>query len=173
MDSFSDDKITRLLRLKRYEQPPPDYFENFLYEFRRRQRDKLRRQPLWSLCIDCAHDFVFRHNVRPFAYCSAAVAAVVACDAVISTTIYQQPDSTRFAVQNSPVPTRPPITDRELDFAPPGLIPAFDTQPAVLRGNSRDIRMPPVLRADPLRSDEFVPLKLEWETLDDRPPQEK
>ena len=51
MDSFSDDEITRLLRLKRYEQPPPGYFENFLYEFRRRQRDKLLRQPLWSICI--------------------------------------------------------------------------------------------------------------------------
>ena len=109
MDSFSDDKITRLLRLKRYEQPPPDYFENFLYEFRRRQRDKLRRQPLWSICIDCAHDFVFRHNVRPFAYCSAAVAAVVACAAVISTTIYQQPD-----ILDSQSRTRPSRPGRQL-----------------------------------------------------------
>jgi hypothetical protein len=34
--------------------------------FRRRQRDELRRQPLWSVCVDRAHDFVFRHNVRPY-----------------------------------------------------------------------------------------------------------
>jgi hypothetical protein len=149
MDSFGNDEIARLLRLKRYEQPPPAYFDNFLHEFRRRQRDQLRHQPFWNICIDCAHDFVFRHNVRPFAYCSAAVAAVVACAAVISTTIYQQPDTIRFAVQSSPVPTRPPISDRELDFAPLGLIPAFDTQPAVLPANGRDIRMLPVLPADP------------------------
>jgi hypothetical protein len=34
MKSFGEDKIARLLRLKRYEQPPPSYFENFLHEFR-------------------------------------------------------------------------------------------------------------------------------------------
>jgi hypothetical protein len=53
------------------------------------------------------------------------------------------------------------------------LIPAFDTQPVVLPANSRNIRMLPVLPANPLRSDEFVPLKLEWESLDDQPLQEK
>jgi cytochrome c553 len=47
MDSFGNDEIARLLRLKRYEQPPADYFENFLSEFRRRQRDELLRQPPW------------------------------------------------------------------------------------------------------------------------------
>jgi len=166
MDPFGNDEIARLLRLKRYEQPPPAYFENFLHEFRRRQRDELRRQPLWSICIDCAHDFVFQHNVRPFTYYSAAGVAVVACAAVISITIYQQPDTTRFAVQSSAVPTRPPITDRKLDFAPPRLIPAFDTQPVVLPANRRDIRMLPVRPAELLRSDELVPLQLEWESLD-------
>ena len=67
MDPFGDDEIARLLRLKRYEQPPPDYFENFLHEFHRRQRDELRRQPLWRICVDRAQDFVFRHNVRSLA----------------------------------------------------------------------------------------------------------
>ena len=168
MDPFGNDEIARLLRLKRYEQPPPDYFENFLSEFRRRQRDELLRQPPWRICFERAQGFAVQCNVRSLASYAAGIAAVLACVAVISITIYQQPDTTRFAVQSSPVPTRPPNTDRELDFAPPGLIPAFDTQPAVLRPNSRDIRMLPMLPADPLRSDEFVPLKLEWESLDDR-----
>ena len=44
MDEFNDNEITKLLRLKRYEQPPPRYFENFLHEFHRRQRDELLRQ---------------------------------------------------------------------------------------------------------------------------------
>ena len=87
---------------------------------------------------------------------------MVACAAVISITIYQQPDTTQFAVQSSPVPTRSPNTEKELDFAPPVLIPTF---PA-----SRDI---PLLPADLLRSDEFVPLKLEWESLDNQPLPEK
>ena len=41
MDEFDNNEIGRLLRLKRYEQPPPGYFENFLHEFHRRQRDEL------------------------------------------------------------------------------------------------------------------------------------
>jgi hypothetical protein len=51
MDAFGDDDIAQLLRLKRYEQPPASYYENFLSEFRRRQRDELLRQPVWRICF--------------------------------------------------------------------------------------------------------------------------
>ena len=51
MDEFNDNEIARLLRLKRYEQPPPGYFENFLHEFHRRQRDEILRQPLWRISV--------------------------------------------------------------------------------------------------------------------------
>jgi hypothetical protein len=43
MDPFGDDDISQLLRLKRYEPPPASYYENFLSEFRRRQRDECLR----------------------------------------------------------------------------------------------------------------------------------
>ena len=170
MDPLGNDEIARLLRLKRYEQPPPGYFENFLHEFRRRQRqrDELLRAPLWSIYVDRARDFVFRHNVRPLASYAAGIVAAVACVAVISITLYQQPDTTQLTAQGSPVPTRPLITDRELDFAPVEFNPAFGTQPAVFRPNRRDTRMLPVRPAELLRSDEFVPLRLEWESLDDQ-----
>jgi hypothetical protein len=162
MDPFGNDEIARLLRLKRYEQPTASYYENFLSEFRRRQRDELVRQPLWRICFERAQGFAVQYNVRSFASYAAGSAAVVACTAVILITIYQQPDTTQFAVQSAPVPTRPPNTEKE-DFAPPVLIPTFNTNPTFLPA-SRDI---PLLPADPLRSDEFVPFKLEWESLDD------
>ena len=84
MDPFGDDHIAHLLRLKRYEEPPPNYFENFLHEFRRRQheRDELFRQPLWRICVDWAEGFVPRLNIRSLA--SAGIAVVVAYAAVIS-----------------------------------------------------------------------------------------
>jgi hypothetical protein len=88
---------------------------------------------------------------------------VVACAAVISIRIYQQPEHVQVAVESSPVPTRSPNTEKELDFAPPVLIPTFNGDPTFLP-KSRDI---PLLPADLLRSDQFVPLKLEWESLDD------
>ena len=162
MDSFGDDKITRLLRLKRYELPPPDYFENFLREFRRRrQRDESLREPLWSICVDRAREFVLRHNVRPLAWYSAGMAAAVGCAAVISITLYQQSDTTQLAIQSSPVPTAPPI----MDLTPPVFPATFDMRPTRLPG-SGDIRaMPP----DRLRSDQLVPLQLEWYSVQDLP----
>jgi hypothetical protein len=173
MDSFGNDEIARLLRLKRYEQPPPAYFENFLSEFRRRQRDESLRQPPWRICFERAQGFVAQCNARSLASYAAGIAAAVACAAVFSITIYQQPDTTQFAVQSSPVPTRTPTPERESDFAPRVLIPDFDTQRAFLPVNSTDIRMVPSPSADLLRSDQFVPLNLEWESLDGQPLQEK
>jgi hypothetical protein len=154
MKSFDDDKIARLLRLKRYELPPPGYFENFLQDFRRRrQQDELLRGSLWSICIDRAQEFVLRHNIRPAAFYSAGLAAAVGCAAVIVITLYQQPDTTQLAVQSSPAPTTPPITEKELDFAPPVFTTTFDIQPTLLSAG-RNVR---ALSPDRLRSDQIDP----------------
>ena len=168
MDSIEDDHIAHLLRLKRYERPPPDYFENFLHEFHRRQRewDELVRQPLWRICFERVEGFALRINIRSLA--PAGIAVLVASAAAFSIRLYQQPDTTQLAVQGSPIPSTPSNAEKELDFPPPVLIPPFDTQPTALPANSRDIRMLRVLPTDLLRTDEFVPLKLEWESLDDR-----
>jgi hypothetical protein len=128
IDPFDDD-IAQLLRLKRYEQPPASYYENFLSEFRRRQRDEFLRQPVWRICFERAHGFALRHNVRPY---PAGVAVVVACAAVISIRIYQQPEHVQVAVESSPVPSRSPNTEKELVFARPVLIPTFKGDPTFL-----------------------------------------
>jgi hypothetical protein len=155
--------------LKRYEQPPASYYENFLSEFRRRQRDELLRQPVWRICFERAHGFALRHSVRPY---PAGFAVVVACAAVISIRIYQ-PEHVQVAVESSPVPSTPPANaERELDLAPPVMIPTFNGNPTFLP-TSRDVPVLPVLPSDALGSDEFVPFKLEWESLDDQPLLEK
>jgi hypothetical protein len=143
MDFFSDDEITRRLRLKRYEQPPSDYFENFLQEFRRRQRDELLRQPLWRICFERAEAFALRFNIHPLA--CAGIALVVACAGVTSVRLYQQPDTTQLAVQRSPVPT-------------------FDMQPTLFPGS----RAVPLLPVNSLHSAQFISLELESESLDDQ-----
>src|SRR5256886_15112126 len=93
MEEFNDNEIARLLRLKRYEQPPPAYFENFLHEFHRRQRDELLRQPLWRICLERAHNLMLQLDVRSLTSYPAAVTAVLVCAAIISVKIYQQPRS--------------------------------------------------------------------------------
>ena len=101
MDEFNDNEIARLLRLKRYEQPPPGYFENFLHEFHRRQRDELLRQPLWRICLERAHNFMLQLDVRSLASYPTAVAAVLVCAAIFSLKIYQQPETARVATPES------------------------------------------------------------------------
>src|SRR4029453_5529748 len=98
MDPFGNDEIARLLRLKRYEQPPPDYFENFLHEFHRRQRNELLRQPLLRIFWDRAQDLMFRLDVRSLASYPVAAAAVLVCAAVLSLKIYQEPQTPNVAL---------------------------------------------------------------------------
>jgi len=65
--------------------------------------------------------------------------------------------------------TPPANAEREFNLAPQAAARTFSAEP-ILRPRRRAI---PFLQADLLRSDEFVPLKLEWESLDDQPLLEK
>jgi hypothetical protein len=131
----------------------------------------LVRQPLWRICFERAQSFVVQYNVRSLASYAAGIAAVVACAAVISFRIYQQPEHVQVAVESSPVPSTPPANaEREFNLAPSAVPRAFNAEPFLLP-RSRDI--PLLLPADLLQSDEFVSLKLEWEALDDQPRLEK
>ena len=159
MDPSGDNHIAHLLRLKRYEQPPPGYFENFLHEFRRRQRDELVRQPLWRVCFERAEAFALLINIRSLA--PAGIALLVASAAVFSIRLYQAPDTTQVAIQASSVPTRPPKMDKQLDFEPA----PFEMQPTLLPASTDFLLLP--------ASDEPVPLNLESESLDDQSPLEK
>ena len=129
MDEFNDNEIARLLRLKRYEQPPPGYFEKFLHEFHRRQRNELLRQPLWRICLDRAHDLLLGLNVRSLASYPAAVAAVLVCAGVISLKIYQQPDTAKVALQSAPAISTPASTEADWTLASPVATRIFRTQP--------------------------------------------
>src|SRR5947199_121353 len=102
----NDNEIGRLLRLKKYEQPPPAYFENFLHEFHRRQRDELLRQPLWKIALGRAQDFMMSLNVARIASYPVAVTAVLLCAAVISLNIYQTTPAPNVARLSSTVPAQ-------------------------------------------------------------------
>ena len=129
MDEFNDNEIARLLRLKRYEQPPPGYFENFLHEFHRRQRDELLRQPLWRICLERAQAFMLGLDVRSLASYPTAVAAVLVCAAVISLKISQPPETARVALQSPPVLSAPANAEEEWNLASPVATHFLRTQP--------------------------------------------
>src|SRR5258708_25085790 len=129
MDEFNDNEIARLLRLKRYEQPPPNYFENFLHEFHRRQRDELLRQPIWRICLERAHNFMLQLDMRSLASYPTAVAAMLVCAAIFSLKVYQQPETARVAT-HSPLPLSVPVNaEQEWNLASPVGTQIFSTQP--------------------------------------------
>jgi hypothetical protein len=119
MDEFDNNEIGRLLRLKRYEQPPPGYFENFLHEFHRRQRDELLRQPLWRIALGRAQDFMMSLNVARIASYPVAVTAVLLCAAVISLNIYQTTPAPNVARLSPTVPAAQQVTEGGWSLAAP------------------------------------------------------
>jgi len=118
MDEFDDKEIGRLLRLKKYEQPPPGYFENFLHEFHRRQRDELLRQPLWRIALGRAQDFMMSLNVARVASYPVAVTAVLLCAAVLSLRIYETPSAPNVASLPPAVPAQE-VSDDSWSLAAP------------------------------------------------------
>jgi hypothetical protein len=130
MDEFNDNEIAKLLRLKRHEQPPPGYFENFLHEFHRRQRNELLRQPLWRILLERTQDFMFRLNVRSLTSYPAAIAAVLVCAAFISVKIYQEPGTANVAaLQRGPALSTAVNAEGEWTLASPVATRIFRTQP--------------------------------------------
>lgn len=117
MDQFDDSEISKLLRLKRYELPPPGYFENFVHEFHRRQRDELLRQPLWRICLERAQDFMFRLNVPALTSYPAAVTATLLIAALLTLKVYQPTNDSRIS-QHTPTATAVSAEEWTLDSVP-------------------------------------------------------
>ncbi|HVF71669.1 MAG TPA: hypothetical protein VM940_08675 [Chthoniobacterales bacterium] len=134
MDQLSEEQIGKLLRLKKYEQPPPAYFENFLHDFHRRQRDELLKEPVWRIAFQRAQDFMFRLDIPGLASYPAMATALVVCAAVISLKVYQTPETVNVAAQNrNPVvaTTTPTVSDSNWSLASP--VTTRDLGPSLVR----------------------------------------
>lgn len=79
-ENFSD--LQKLLRLKKYEAPPAEYFDGFLKDFHRRQRQEIVQLPLWRIAWDRVTASFVPGEVPRFAYATAC--AVVLFGAVLA-----------------------------------------------------------------------------------------
>ena len=132
MDPLNEEQIGKLLRLKKYEQPPPGYFDNFLHEFHRRQRDELLRQPLWRIGLQRAQDFLFRLNLPGLTSYPAMATALLICAAVVSLKVYQTPEGVNVAAQNrSPVMATTTVPDTAWSLSNP--VSTRDLGPSLVR----------------------------------------
>jgi len=73
---LDDQTLSKLLRLKRHEQPPPGYFEDFLKEYQYRQRAELLRRPAWRIALDRWEAFTEGLTLARFTYGTASVAVL-------------------------------------------------------------------------------------------------
>ncbi len=97
MNDLNENDIGKLLRMKRHEQPPPGYFDNFLHEFHRRQRAELLREPLWRITLRRAQDFMLNLNVPSLTSYPAAATALIVMAAVLSLKMAQTPETPNLA----------------------------------------------------------------------------
>ena len=72
-----ENDIQNLLRLKRYEQPGPEYFDRFLRDFQHRQRAELLRLPLWKIALHRVEAFFSEPSLPQLAYAGATVAVLL------------------------------------------------------------------------------------------------
>lgn len=89
--SVDDQTLSKLLRLKRFEQPPTGYYEAFLHEFQERQRAELLKRPVWRILLDRLS--VIRDEYLTFSNLSygGASFAVLAVAAALSFNMLQHP----------------------------------------------------------------------------------
>ncbi len=52
MPQLDENQLQALLRLKRYENPPPGYFDGLLDRVHRRQREEMLRRPAWQIALE-------------------------------------------------------------------------------------------------------------------------
>ena len=109
-DEFKD--LQRLLNLKRHETPPPEYFEDFLWEFQRRQRAEMLKRPLWRLALDRFEGALPNFSLARTTYRGASAMAVMVA-VVVSGRIMIMPrtavaPSLQASVKVGRVPLMPP-----------------------------------------------------------------
>ena len=81
---MDNNDISKLLRLKRYEQPPEEYFENFLAEFQLRQRAEVIHRPFFRIAWDRLCRFLTPPSLPRLAMAGSFAVAVIATGSVLT-----------------------------------------------------------------------------------------
>lgn len=76
--------ISKLLRQRNLIEPPPEYFDKFLRDFRRRQRAELIQRSTWEVLWDRVISIAPSFRVPQYAYAAIAVMAASASTFILT-----------------------------------------------------------------------------------------
>ena len=105
---MTEEQLAALLRLKRYEQPPPGYFEGLLREIQRRQRVELLRKPLWRIGLERVQTFFSEHSMGGLSYGGAMAGLLLAGLGAITLLTPDKPQPVRQIAQTAANSAAPP-----------------------------------------------------------------
>lgn len=100
-----DTEIQKLIRLKRYEQPPPGFVDDFISQFHYRQRSEILRQSSFSLFWDRLTAFMDGRSTQ-----ATGLAFAMAAVLLVGGSMMWSPGSSKFEggmVMNNPATDMP------------------------------------------------------------------
>lgn len=135
---MTDEQLSALLRLKRYEQPPAGYYDRLLQDVHRRQRAELLREPLWRIALERVQVFFSEHSLGTASFVgSMAAVLVVGVIAIRSLTPGEHGVAAGKAVavvapsaEVAPAPVEP-ARNQYVVLERPSREPAVESQPMV------------------------------------------
>ena len=74
---MTEEQLSALLRVKRFEQPPAQYFDRLLQDVHRRQRADLLQLPLWKIALERMQTFFGEHSMGHLSYAGALASVLV------------------------------------------------------------------------------------------------
>jgi hypothetical protein len=93
---LDEQQVQQLLRLKRFEQPPPGYFDQALQEFHRRQRAELLQRSAFRIWWERTASGLFALRVPSYAYAGAfAIFCVLAT--LVGSGVFNSPPQPELA----------------------------------------------------------------------------
>ena len=95
---LDEKQLQKLLRIKRFEQPPAGYFDRALIEFHRRQREELLRRSATSIWWERFTSSLWNFRVPSYAYGAVFGIFVVAASIIGSGIWIPYKDTNRIAV---------------------------------------------------------------------------
>lgn len=120
---MTDEQLSALLRVKRFEQPPPQYFDRLLQDIHRRQRAELLHRPLWKIAAERVQTFFSEHSMGNLSYAGALasvlIVGVLGIGMMIPTVAPDHGGGAVALASNAPVASSPaaPASDKLLSLS--------------------------------------------------------